>query len=295
MKKITASLFAVLALMLMSFTAQAEYPRGDVDYDSNIGIGDVTCLIDYLLNGVWVGEPATPVDGQYQRGDVDLDGTVGIGDVTSLIDYLLNGTWGGEPVTPPDEHEWVDLGLPNGTLWATMNVGADNPEDFGDYFAWGETAPKDTYSWSTYSWCRGSYKTMTKYCTNSSYGTVDDKTELELEDDAAYVNWGASWRMPTKEQQDELRENCTWTWKKINNVNGYQVTGPNGNSLFLPASGCRDGSTHYDENYYGYYWSRTLHMDRSFYAYYILFYAQQVDFHNYHRYQGFAVRPVRVQ
>lgn len=94
-----------------------------------------------------------------------------------------------------NEHEWVDLGLPSGTLWATCNVGADTPEGFGDYFAWGETAPKDDYSWETYRWCNGYFNTMTKYCTNGSYGTVDNRTELDPEDDAAYVNWGSSWRM----------------------------------------------------------------------------------------------------
>ena len=290
MKKITASLFAVMALMLMSFTASVEYQRGDVDLNGNVGISDVSCLIDYLLSGTWEDDTAIPG----VRGDVDLDGNVGISDVSCLIDYLLSGAWDDEPVTPPEQHEFVDLGLTSGTLWATTNVGADNPEDYGDYFAWGETFPKEVYNWGNYKWCNGSYKTMTKYCTNSSYGTVDDKTELELEDDAAYVNWGSSWRMPTKEQQDELRENCTWTWTKKNNVNGYKVTGPNGNSLFLPAAGCHDGSTHYDAGSYGYYWSRTLHVDRSFYAYYLVFTVREVDCHNYHRYQGFTVRPVRI-
>ena len=292
MKRIAICL-CVVSFALVSFKASAAYPRGDVDYDTNVGIGDVTCLIDYVLNGTWDDESVSPVDQQYERGDVDQDGSVGIGDVVALIDYLLNGVWD-DPVTPPDEHEFVDLGLTSGTLWATMNVGADNPEDYGDFFAWGETSPKEVYSWNTYAWCKGSYKTMTKYCNNSSYGTVDDKTELELEDDAAYVNWGTSWRMPTKEQQDELRTECIWIWTKKNDVNGYKVTGPNGNSLFLPAAGCHDGTTYYDAGSYGYYWSRTLHVDRSFYAYYLVFTVREVDCHNYHRYQGFSIRPVRL-
>ena len=122
------------------------------------------------------------------RGDVDGDGKVGIADVTALIDYLLSGTWGDES---SDAHEWVDLGLPSGTLWATTNIGATNPEDYGDYFAWGETEPKDVYDWSTYKWCNGSNTTLTKYCTSSSYGYIgftDGKTELDAGDDAAYVN-----------------------------------------------------------------------------------------------------------
>ena len=101
-------------------------------------------------------------------------------------------------------HEYVDLGLPSRIKWATCNVGATTPEEYGDYFAWGETEPKDNYDWSTYKWCNESNATMTKYCTDSSYGTVDNKTVLELEDDAAYVNWGGNWRMPTKAELDEL-------------------------------------------------------------------------------------------
>ena len=134
---------------------------------------------------------------EYQRGDVDQDGIVNIHDVTFLMNYLLEGSWPDEPVTPPDNHEWVDLGLPSGTLWATCNVGANAPEEYGDHFAWGETSPKDVYNWSTYQWCNGSMFTLTKYNTESSLGMVDNKTELDPEDDAAYVNWGPSWRTPT--------------------------------------------------------------------------------------------------
>ncbi len=174
-------------------------------------------MIDNLLSGV-------------PEGDVNQDGVANISDVTSLIDYLLSGSWPDDPVTPPDPHEWVDLGLPSGTLWATCNVGASNPEELGSYFAWGETATKDFYEWSTYKWCNGSETTMTKYCTNSDYGNdgfVDNKTELDPEDDAAYVNWGPSWRMPTTEQQCELYENCSSDWTTQNGVNGRLFTGPN--------------------------------------------------------------------
>ena len=134
-------------------------------------------------------------------------------------------------------HEYVDLGLPSGLKWATCNVGATAPEEYGDYFAWGETETKATYDLSNYKWCNGTYESMTKYCTNSEYGIVDNKTTLELSDDAARVNWGGSWRMPTKAEQDELRntDNCTWEWTTQNGVNGYKVTSKkNGNSIFLP-------------------------------------------------------------
>ena len=139
----------------------------------------------------------------------------------------------------PDEpvnngHEYVDLGL--SVKWATCNVGASKPEEYGDYFAWGETQPKDYYDWSTYKWCNGSYDTLTKYNTNSSDGTVDNKTTLDLSDDAARANWGGSWRMPTSAEQDELCNNCTWTCTKINGVEVYKVTSNiNGNFIFLPS------------------------------------------------------------
>ena len=174
---------------------------------------------------------------EYQRGDLDQDGIVNIHDVTFLMNYLLEGTWPDEPVTPPDNHEWVDLGLPSGTLWATCNVGANAPEEYGDHFAWGETSPKEVYNWSTYQWCNGSMFTLTKYNTQSSLGMVDNKTELDPEDDAASVNWGPSWRTPTTDQQKELIDKCSWARTTQNGVHGFRVTGPNGNSLFLPAAG----------------------------------------------------------
>ena len=129
--------------------------------------------------------------------------------------------------------------MPSGTLWATCNIGANSPEEYGDYFAWGETAPKDDYNWSNYKWCNGVYQTPTKYC-DKSYagynGFVDNKTELDPEDDAACVNWGPSWRMPTTEQEKELYEKCSSSWTVRDGVNGRLFIGPNGNILFLPAA-----------------------------------------------------------
>ena len=114
-------------------------------------------------------------------------------------------------------HEYVDLGLPSGTLWATCNVGATKPEEYGDYFAWGETVPKDEYSWKTYKWEEyvvnndGTYKVVIKkYNNNNMYGNTDNKSELDLDDDAAYANWGNNWRMPSIEQIRELRNYCDW-------------------------------------------------------------------------------------
>ena len=233
------------------------------------------------------------------RGDVNRDGTVDITDVTWLINYLLHGTWYNDPV---DNHEWVDLGLPSGTLWATMNVGANSPEEYGDYFAWGETTPKDVYDWSTYKWCMGSNTTMTKYCTKSNYGYngfTDGKTELDPEDDAAYVNWGPEWRMPSLEQIQELLDNCTTQWTTRNGVNGRLFTSNiNGASLFLPAAGYqRDGDLYYGGTD-GDYWSRTLFFSSPVRAYYLYFYSgfysDTVGWYHYYRCNGSSVRAVRV-
>jgi len=196
-----------------------------------------------------------------------------------------------------DNHEWVDLGLPSGTLWATCNVGANAPEEYGDYFAWGETAPKDYYYWDTYKWCNGSDTTMTKYCTNSSYGYngfVDNKTELDPEDDAAHVNWGPSWRMPTTEQQRELYEKCSSTWTTLNGVSGSLFTGPNGNTLFLPAAGLRWYESLYHAGSWGDYWSRTLYSSNPSIAYDLNFYSGSVYWNIRNRFRGLAVRAVRV-
>ena len=157
-------------------------------------------------------------------------------------------------------HDYVDLGL--SVKWATCNVGATAPEEYGNYYAWGETTTKETYSWATYKWCNGSYDTLTKYNTSSSYGAVDDKTVLELADDAARANWGGAWRMPTDAEWTELRDNCTWTW--TDDYNGTGIAGRivtseiNGNSIFLPAAGFRLGDDLDDAGIGGDYWSSSL-------------------------------------
>ena len=176
------------------------------------------------------------------------------------------------PTGTENGHGYVDLGL--SVKWATCNVGATKPEEYGNYYAWGETEPKDYYDWSTYKY--GSYDELTKYCTDSDYGKdgfADYKTVLELADDAAHVNWGGAWRMPTDAEWKELIDNCTYTWTDDYNgtgVSGGIVTGLNGNSIFLPAAGYRD---HGDLNiagpsgyYYGGYWSSSLNTYRPNYA-----------------------------
>ena len=245
----------------------------------------------FLLLALLLALPFNGYAQQPLRGDVDYDGTVSISDVLMTIDYLLKGSWSDDPVTPPTEGDWVDLGLPSGTIWATRNIGASAPEDYGYYFAWGETTPtpKDNYDWSTYKWCKGNDNTLTKYCTNSDYGYngfTDGKTELDPEDDAAYVNWGSVARMPSLEQIKELRDNCNWQWTERNGVNGQLVTGPNGNTIFLPAAGAVS---------WGLYWSRTLDPDLSAYACNLFFASWSVDWYDdLYRLGGFSVRAVRV-
>lgn len=215
-----------------------------------------------------------------------------------------------EDADPYNGHAYVDLGLPSGLKWATMNVGATTPEDYGDYFAWGETEPyytaghsqdhpcsswktgKTGYNWESYKWCNGSSSTLTKYCTDSSYGTVDNKTTLELADDAARVNWGGSWRMPTKAEQDELRNNCTWTWTTQNGVRGYKVEGNNGNSIFLPAAGFRGSESLYGAGSNGYYGSSALFSSYSDDAYVLSFDSSLVDWGSSIRRFGRSVRAV---
>ena len=191
-------------------------------------------------------------------------------------------------------YAYVDLGL--SVKWATMNVGASKAEDYGSYFAWGETTTKSTYDWSTYKYCNGDYDLLTKYCNKSSYGNngfTDNKTQLELSDDAARANWGGSWRMPTDAEWTELREQCTWTWTTQNGKNGYKVTSKsNGNSIFLPAAGCRYDSSRNSAGINGNYWSSSLCMGIPYYAWSVYFYSGYVG-RNYNcRYDGQSVRPV---
>ena len=196
-----------------------------------------------------------------------------------------------------DGRDYVDLGLPSGTLWATCNVGASSPEEYGDYFAWGETQPKTSYNWSTYKYSKGDASKMTKYCTSSSYGSVDNKTELEPSDDAAIANWGSGWQMPSFEQCKELYNSSytTTTWTTMNGVYGYEITSKsNGNSIFFPAAGYRSEASLKNAGSYGYCWSRSLG-NYSYGAYELYFYSSSFWTNYDSRYFGRSVRPVRVK
>ena len=197
-------------------------------------------------------------------------------------------------------HEYVDLGLPSGTLWATCNVGATKPEEPGTHFAWGETQPKNDYSWDTYKWCNGSAYRLTKYCNVSGLGDngfADNKTELDLEDDAANANWGGDWRMPSLDQIKEIVDQCNWEWETLNGAYGRRITGPNGNSIFLPAAGWRSSTSLYDEGTGGGYWSRMISTLIPYGAYDMSLESNDVDWDDYcgGRRDGQVVRPVVVK
>ena len=210
------------------------------------------------------------------------------------------------PVTQPVPDGWVDLGLPSGLLWASCNLGATTPEEYGYYYAWGETQTKSEYSWANYiygdynSWT-GTY-TMYKYNTAESYGTVDNMTTLEASDDVATAVLGSGARIPTKAEWQELLDNTTAEWTTVDNVingpiNGRKFTAANGSSLFLPAAGYRDGSSLYDDGSVGYYWSSSLLVSNPINAWGMYFYShgQGVDYSIGYRNYGQSVRAVRSQ
>lgn len=244
----------------------------DSKVSSGSGLGNFTCNLTDLQEEMtyYVRAYAINEKGTAYGGEISF---------TTIKGYFENG------------HEYVDLGL--NVKWATMNVGASSPEDYGDYFAWGETAPKDYYDWSTYKHGNGSYNSLTKYNNSSSYGIVDNKTILEMSDDAAHANWGGIWRMPTDDEWTALRLQCTWTWTTLNGVKGYNVISKsNGNSIFLPAAGhCFDRALSNEGNY-GYYWSSSLNTGDPNLAWYVDFYWYNVYRNDNSRYYGQSVRPV---
>lgn len=199
-------------------------------------------------------------------------------------------------------HDYVDLGLPSGTLWATCNVGASNPEDYGNYYAWGETGTKSHYYDNTYKHANGHSDKLTKYCNSSEYGNngaIDDLTILQPEDDAATVNWGNGWRMPTKAELEELEENTTMEIVKLNGVAGKLFTAKNGQTLFLPFAGYLNDNNLKFPGIFGYYWTCMLDLDDPpMYAWtlYISVYDNLLGDNGEHtdcRYLGLSVRPVR--
>ena len=182
---------------------------------------------------------------------------------------IVNGQFNG--------HDYVDLGLPSGLLWATCNIGADSPYDYGNYYAWGETMTKSIYTEeNSMTW-------------GQSIGDISGNPQY----DAARVNWGGTWRLPIRSEFDELINNCTWTWTIRNNNYGYIVTGPNGNSIFLPAAGYREGFSLDDAGSDGAYWSSTPKESFITYdAYFLDFDSRELSMDWDDRCEGLSIRPV---
>lgn len=212
--------------------------------------------------------------------------------ITSIeeIKWITINEYSTKPDATPAGVEAVDLGL--SVKWANLNLGADAPSAAGDYYAFGETEPKEEYFWDNYKYSNGSFDTLTKYCTNPESGTVDNKDILESDDDVANVKWGGDWRIPTDAEWTELREECSWKWSTQDGVKGYIVYGTNGNSIFLPAAGTNNYDGLVGVGVHGGYWSRSIREIFSYSAYCVRFNMDNI-FRVYHnRNRGLSIRAV---
>lgn len=306
MKKLfTLVSVAALSAMTMaqSVTTHSVY---DVNQSGDINVADVTTVVDNVKRNISPEQTQ-----QYVTGE-ELNEVLGniyqlLGKLDQKLNYMMKESGVSYPF--PDEkgivangYEYVDLGVvvnDQPVYWATTNIGAKNPADYGLYFAWGETVGyPDTsvrsFNWDSYSseLCGGSSSDIKKY--NSS----DGKSVLEPGDDAAHVNWQGDWRMPTQEEQEALLSQCTWTWTTMTNskgesVNGYKVSNKSDSSkfIFLPAAGSLKDSNPFRKGVYGFYWSATLHLFSS-YANYLSFCESKSVETNIDRCRGHSVRPV---
>ena len=241
---------------------------GDLTGDGSVDVADLTTLVSMILDSSKVTDAA----------DITGDGAVDVSDLTTIVNIILNPDAGDDNNDTTDSRA-VDLGL--SVKWASCNVGATAPEEYGGYYAWGETEEKNSYYESDYL-----------YYNNGSYTNIGSDIS-GTQYDVATVKWGGNWRMPTAAEIDELTDNCTWQWTTLNDVNGWRVTGPNGNSIFLPAAGCRDGQEVYNQGSNGRYWSSSLSSSHSYNAFILYFNNGNYDrYYSYGRYYGHTVRPV---
>ena len=300
-KLIKTFCLAITFLMVVTAANAATVVVGDVNGDGSITMSDANAVVNYFL------ATTKPSDFNKAAGDVNGDGSITMSDANMIVNMFLSGNTG----NPANGHEYVDLGI--SIKWATCNVGADNPWDYGDYFAWGETETKSDYSWSTYKWCNGSYNTLTKY------NADDNKKTLDPDDDAATANWHGAWRMPTYEEQEALRDSCYWEWTTNYNekgVSGYIVYKVKSNKdmgkkkgkgssitteaayslsdthIFLPATGYYDRGLE-SAGLLGRYWSASLYEIGQADVWHIrFFYSDYVDVVESGRAGGLCVRPV---
>lgn len=306
---------------LKSFnTIPVEIITGVLDSVSN----GINCKVNILTYDSWIGgflgvcygAAPEPTINDYTvsiaNTDMDLqeDGTFFV-DVNQLLNeyggnfyyrayYSYNGkSYYGETRLAFMPYKVVDMGL--SVNWAICNVGASKPEDYGNYYAWGETEPKNEYDWFTYRWCNSRKDYLTKYNISNNYGSIDNKITLDLEDDVAHVILGGSWRMPTKAEQDELITSCTWTWYDSDNsefggVAGYKVTsnkeGYTDCSIFLPAAGFHYGTDIYNVGLFDSYWSSSLCTDDTDNAWRMGGNTSYGSTNGFGRNSGLSVRPV---
>ena len=252
-----------------------DYMRCDVNGDGVVDVADIATVISVMAESTEVS---------LTKADVNGDSTVDVADIATIITAMAEATGDEISYTScPDDHHphMIDLGLPSGTKWACCNVGASTPEGYGNYYAWGETQPKDVYSQDTYQYYQdGSYVNIGSDIAGTGY-------------DAATANWGSPWRMPSLAQIQELLNNTTSTWTTQNEVNGMKFTGSNGGSVFLPAAGYRWSDELSYAGSRGYYWSSTLYESSPISAYYLYFYSGFAGWGSDRRYDGQSVRPVR--
>ena len=250
---------------------------GDVDGDGTVSVTDVAWIVNHIL-GV--------NDNNFIAANADIngDGEIDINDVMATVSIILKGEV--VNICPDDNHpHMIDLGLPSGTKWACCNVGAEKPEDYGGYYAWGETEEKDVYHWTTYIHCDGSK--------NTCHDLGSDIAGTQY--DVAHVKWGGSWVMPTDEQRKELAVNCRQEWTTLNDVNGRKFTSKtNGNCIFLPAAGYRYNSGLNNNGGNGYYWTATQYSRYAYQAYSLTFSTSSSGYNTQGRDEGQSVRPVWV-
>lgn len=301
-------LFAVTCMMLLLMSGCKKSETFTVTFDANGGTGTMEAQTFTEGEAQALSRNAFTYDGYTFSGWNTVQGGSGASytdgqTITATADMTLYAQWesnGTNPAPTPQRHEYVDLGLPSGTKWATCNVGAETIEGYGNYYAWGETEPKEIYDWNNYRWCNGLENSLIKYCNSSDFsnnGFVDTLTVLELDDDVATVNWGTNWRMPTQYEMIELFSECSHEWITLNGINGRKFTGPNGNSIFLPAAGLRKDN---DMSYVGsevYYWTSTLppYYTNQNSAWALYFKNNTCDLTGPYRYYGIVVRPVLIE
>lgn len=279
---------------------------------TSVTTDDINCILSITAS-------CSNLDDDFYYGLHNMFGFLSLSDGISEISSNIVRMKKGSYLPYVAGHSFVDLALPSKTLWATMNVGAITPEDFGDYYAWGEINQKDTFYWKNYKHCiinnslpsnEFNYNLgdiITKYNNSGSYGNVDNKTALEPSDDAAYSSWGGIWKMPTADDWQELYNNCYKDFTTQNGVNGCIFKSKiNGNSLFIPAGGRYDVLKIVEDNAHSWYWSSSLLSQYPTSAYsfgFYNFYNEEYErietgFHNTYgnadqpRFFGLSIRPV---